>query len=241
MMARSHNRRPSLVLLFALVLPACTGGQPSAAEALRKAGEEEAPTKKADDGEKKPLPTAELPPPSDEELAAWNRKDPEGEKHLYKWDKQNAKKMQGYWKDLQCFREKVKTEGDKAIGAEPGGVEQEQWEQFKAAYIPHFNGWQQRLFAAEGQEILTKSKYIGNILEAHELVMNGYPTAYNDADAMEIKRQDALWTVVENKVYDYSEKIGAKMDKPDLTDPKVKEKWDKYCTEALKPPKKGKK
>ena len=57
---------------------------------------------------------------------------------------------------------------------------------------------------------------------------------------MEIKRKDALWTVVENKVYDYSEKIGAKMDKPDLEDPKVKEKWDKYCAEAHKPPKKKK-
>ena len=222
-------------LMIALALPACGGGE-SAAEAMKRADEEKASTKKTE-GEKKPIPTSELPGPTAEELAAWDRKDPDGEKHLYKWDKANAKKMQGYWKDLQCFREKMKKEGDLALGTEPGGPEQVQWENFKLAFIPHLDGWQQRLFAAEGQELLSKSKYISNVLEAHELVMNGYPTAYNDGDENEIKRQDALWTIVNNKVVDYSKKIGSPMDDPpDLEDPKQKEKWDKYCTEALKPP-----
>lgn len=222
-------------LMTFLAVPACSGGE-SAADAMKRADAEEE-SKKKPEGEKKPIPTSELPEPSAEELAAWDRKDPEGEKHLYKWDKANAKKMQTYWKELQCFREKMQKEGSAAVGTEPGGTEQVQWENFKLAFIPHVNGWQQRLFAAEGQELLSKSKYISNILEAHELVMNGYPTAYNDGDENEIKRQDALWTIVSNKVVDYSKKIGAPMDPlPDLEDPKAKEKWDKYCTEVLKPP-----
>lgn len=230
----------SLTLLIALATSlvaasACDGGE-SAAEAMKRADEEKA-AKKADPGEKKEIPTADMPEPTAEELAAWDRKDPEGEKHLYKWDKANAKRMHGYWKELQCLREKMKKEGDAAVGTEPGGAEQQQWENFKLAFIPHVNLWQKDFFADEGTEILSKSKFAGNILEAHELIMNGYPTAYNDGDENEIKRQDALWIVVNNKVVDYSKKIGAPMDPPpDLEDPKQKEKWDKFCTEVLKPP-----
>lgn len=227
----------SLLLALATSLVACDGGGESAAEALKRADEEKAATKKPDDGEKKEIPTADMPEPTAEELAAWDRKDPEGEKHLYKWDKANAKRMHGYWKELTCLREKMKKEGDAALGTEPGGPEQQQWENFKLAFIPHVNLWQKDFFADEGTEILSKSKFAGNMLEAHELVMNGYPTAYNDGDENEIKRQDALWTIVNNKVVDYSKKIGAPMDPPpDLEDPKQKEKWDKFCSEVLKPP-----
>jgi hypothetical protein len=199
----------------------------------KKAGEGE------EEGEKREIPTSELPEPTAEELAAWDRKDPEGEKHLYKWDKANAKKMQTYWNELRCLRDKIKEEGQKAFGAEPGGPEQEQWEQFKRAYILMVaDPWQQRLFAAEGQDILSKSKYIGNVLEAHELIINGYPTAYNDGDEVEVKIQDARWTVVENKVIDYSDKIGAPMKLPDLEDPKEAKKWEKFCKDVVLPPKK---
>lgn len=222
---------------LALALLACTpteGG--GIVEAMKKADEDPPVEKKAEDGEKREIPTAELPEPTAEELAAWDRKDPEGEKHLYKWDKANAKKMQNYWKELRCLRDKMKDEGQKAFGAEPGGPEQQQWEQFKLAFIdPVVDAWQQKLFAAEGQDILTKSKYISNIIEAHELVMNGYPVAYNDGDEIEIKRQDALWTVVENKVVDYSNKIGAPFKMPDLEDPKQKAKWDKFCNDVIFP------
>ena len=218
---------------------ACTGGGPSAVEAMEKA-DEKPPAKKAEDGEKKPkkpLPTADLPEPTAEQLAAWDRKDPEGEKHLYKFDKRNSKKMHNYWKELRCLRDKMKSEGEKAFGTEPGSTEQEQWDQFKRAVIPHVDGWQKRLFAAEGLDILSKSKYISNVLEAHELVMNGYPTAYNDGDEVEVKRQDALWIVVENKVVDYSNKIGAPLKLPTLETEKDQKKWDKFCADVLKPPK----
>jgi hypothetical protein len=227
---------------LALVLFACDGGG-GVDDAMKKADEEPVVEKKPDDGKEREIPSSELPGPTKEELAAWDRKDPEGEKHLYKWDKANAKKMQTYWKELHCLRDKMKEEGQKAFGAEPGGAEQQQWEQFKLAFIdPIVDSWQQKLFAAEGQDILTKSKYISNIIEAHELVMNGYPVAFNDGDEIEIKRQDALWTVVENKVIDYSNKIGSPFAMPDLTDEKEKKKWDKFCQEVIFPkPKKGKK
>ncbi|PRQ02098.1 hypothetical protein ENSA5_26510 [Enhygromyxa salina] len=220
---------------LALALFACGGGEnKDIVSAMKKADEEEVVVTKKTDGEEREIPSSELPGPTPEELAAWDRKDPEGEKHLYKWDKNNAKKMQTYWKELRCLRDKMKEEGEKAFGAEPGGTEQQQWEQFKQGFIdPVVDSWQQRLFAAEGQDILTKSKYISNIIEAHELVMNGYPKAYNDGDEIEVKRQDALWTVVENKVMDYSDKIGAPFKLPDLEDPKQLKKWDKFCHEVI--------
>ncbi|PRQ06361.1 hypothetical protein [Enhygromyxa salina] len=225
---------------LALALFACDGGV-SAVDALKKA-DEEPKVEDTEPREKREIPTSVLPEPTAEELAAWDRKDPEGEKHLYKWDKANAKTMQTYWKELRCLRDKMKEEGQKAFGAEPGGPEQQQWEQFKLAFIdPVVDAWQQKLFAAQGQDILTKSKYIGNIIEAHELVMNGYPVAYNDNDEIEIKRQDALWTVAENRVVDYSNKIGAPMTFPDLEDAKEKKKWDKFCHDVIFPPKKKKK
>ncbi len=226
---------------LALALVACDGEKKDVVAAMQNA-DEEAPAKKSGEpGEKREIPTSELPPPTDEELAAWDRKDPEGEKHLYKWDKKNAKRMQNHWLELRCLRDKMKSEGEKAVGAEPGGQESENWDQFKRAFIPHVDGWQQRLFAEEGQEVLTKSKYVSNIIEAHELVMNGYPTAYNDGDEKLIRRQNALWIVVENKVVDYSEKIGAPLTLPDLEDEKAAAKWAKFCAPVLAPPKRGKK
>jgi hypothetical protein len=226
-----------LVGILSLALVACSDGGSNAVDAMKKADEDPVvETKK--DGEKKEIPTADLPEPTAEELAAWDRKDPEGEKHLYKWDKANAKKMQTYWKELRCLRDKMKVEGQLAFGTEPGGEEQMKWEQFKLAFISMVvDPWQMRLFAAEGQDILTKSKVIGHILEAHEMIMRHYPTAYNDGDEVEIKVQDARWTVVENKVKDYYEKIGAPLELPDLEDPKDLKKWEKFCAPILLPPK----
>lgn len=239
-----------LASTLSLALFACTGsGEPSAVDALKKADEEpKVETKKDGDkdgdkaDEKKADDSGELPGPSAEELAAWDRKDPEGEKHLYKWDKANAKRMQNYWKELRCLRNRVKEEGQKAFGTEPGGPEQEKWEQFKLAFNSMVvDPWQQRLFAAEGQDVLSKSKVMGHMLEAHELVMNGFPTAYNDGDEVQVKVQDARWTVVENKVVDYYDKIGAPLTFPDLEDPKQAKKWAKFCEPVVLPPKRKKK
>jgi len=228
-------------LLTAVVFTSSGCDGTNAVDAMKKA-DEDVKVEPKKEGEKREIPSSDMPEPTAEELAAWNRKDPEGEKHLYKWDKAHAKDMQGYWKELRCLRDKVKLEGAKAFGADPGGPEQEAWEQFKLAFNTMVvDPWQQRLFAAEGTDVLSKSKVMGNILEAHELVMNHYPSAYNNGDEVEIKVQDARWTVVENKVIDYYAKIGAPMTLPDLTDPKELAKWEKFCAPVLLPPKKKKK
>ncbi|MCB9566342.1 MAG: hypothetical protein H6710_03855 [Myxococcales bacterium] len=185
----------------------------------------------------KKRPPDGLPPPTDAELKAWDRKDPEGEKHLYKFDKQNLKKMLNYWNELECYRENMKQEGEKAFGIEPGSPEDEQWYQFKQVFIPKINAWQQRLFANEPR-ILEKSKLIGHFLEAHELIMHGYPKAYNDSDRTEIEKSDAHWIIIENKITKYLKNIGGELPpKPNLEDPKQKEAHDKFCEKALNPPK----
>lgn len=226
-------------------LVGCGGGDgKSAAEALATDPNEEFEKSGKYKPNPKPPPPDGPPPPTDEEFKAWDRVDPEGEKHLYKFDKANSKRLLGYWKELVCFREAVKTEGAKAFGTEPMSPESEAWQRFKEGFIPFVNGWQQRLFAKEPR-ILERSKYIGNILEATELVMTGYPRAYNDGDEIELKKNDAHWLLVEDKMKDYTERIGAKWEVPNPDDPnmdpKEREKWNKFCTEAKKPPKEEKK
>jgi hypothetical protein len=161
-----------LTVGLAFLLPACGDPKPSITEAM-KSGEDKQLEAIGYKPNPKPRPDG-LPPPTSAEFKAWDRKDPAGEKHLYKWDKKNAEKMMGYWEELECFKEKMKEQGELSLKAEPGSPEFEKWEQFKQAFIPHVNGWQQRLFAQEPR-VMEKSKFVGNILEAHELVMHGYP------------------------------------------------------------------
>jgi hypothetical protein len=221
---------------------ACDQSGPSVSEALESKAPEVPPDFKPNP---KPRPD-DLKPPTDAEFSAWDRKDPEGEKHLYKWDKANGDRMLGYWEQLQCFREKVMEEGQKAFGAEPGSPAEEQWFQFKRAYVVHLDGWQQRLFALEPR-VQEKSKFIGNILEAHEAVMNNYPKAYNEGDKTELEKVEAHWTIVEQKMKKYAKNLGLEWIQRDLTDPKQAEAHAKVCEAAFTPPdrsgkaKKGKK
>ena len=208
------------------------GGEPSLAESLAQIDEEkQVETKKLNP---KPRPKG-LDGPTDAEFKAWNRKDPEGEKHLYKWDKAHLDDMLGYWHDLECFQQKVKTEGEKAFGAEPGSEKAEQWFQFKRAFVAHLDGWQKRLFA-EQPRVMEKSKFVGNFLEAHELVMNGYLRAFNDGDKTELQKQDAHWAIVEAKNKKYVKSLGSKWPERDMSKPKVAEAHAKYCEEAMTPP-----
>ena len=188
---------------------------------------------------KRERPSDKLAPPTEDEFRAWDRVDPEGEKHLYKWDKKNLKKMQKYWDQLRCYKERMVSEGDAALGAEPMTPQWEKWHQFKGGFIPFVNGWQQRLFANEPR-ILEKSKFIGNILEAHELVMNGFPKAYNQGDELELKKAAARWLIVNDKVKAYVEQLGGKWTEVDPESAKSVKKWDKFCADALKPPKEPK-
>ena len=218
---------------LALLLPAgCDGGDsPSLAESLAKKPEDEIKAKNP-----KPRPTDKYGKPSSAEFKAWDRKDPEGEKHLYKWDKANMKRMLGYWEEIACFREKMKESGDKAFGVDPSSAEGEEWFQFKRMFITHINGWQQRLFGEEGTRILEKSKFIGHFLEAHELVMREYPDAYNNSDKTGLEKADAHWIIVEAKVKKYAKNLGGKFPEVDLDDAKSVERHNKVCEEAMKPP-----
>jgi hypothetical protein len=218
---------------FALVLVACKGGEtPTITEALNTKVDETPPDFKPNP---KPRPK-DLDPPTEAEFKAWDRKDPEGEKHLYKWDKQNGQRMLGYWAQMECFREKVMEEGQKAWGAEPGTPAEEQWFQFKRYYVNFLDGWQQRLFAQEPR-ILEKTKFIGHLLEAHEMVMNNYPKAYNESDKTELEKQEAHWIIVQNKIKKYAKNLGLEWTwEYDKNDPKQLEAHQKVCIEAFKEP-----
>lgn len=239
----STTRSPFAVLAaaaftFSLMSLACTGGE---SKSLAERMAEDPEKKMLEEAGYKPKeikrPPAGLPPPTDAEFKAWDRKDPAGETHLYKFDKQNLPRMLGYWRELECFREKVKEEGAKAKGAEPGTPVEEQWHQFKQLFVPLMDTWQQRLFANEPR-ILEKSKLIGHFLEAHEMVMNNYPKAFNSGDDNEIAQQDAYWAIIENKIVKYLKNISDEpLPKPDLSDPKQAEAQQKFCEKALNPPK----
>ncbi|MBK8266122.1 MAG: hypothetical protein IPK80_32925 [Nannocystis sp.] len=216
---------------------ACGGESKSIGDALKADPKAEFEKSDAYKPSPKKRPPDGLPPPTDAEMKAWDRKDPEGEKHLYKFDKANMKKMVNYWNELDCFRQKMIEEGEKAFGVQPGSAEEEQWYQFKSVFIPFLQIWQQKLLANEPR-IMEKSKMMGNFFEAHELVMNGYPKAYNEGDRTMIQTQDAYWAVVESKLIKYAKNIGAEWPaKPDLSDPKQKAAQDKFCEKAMNPPK----
>lgn len=208
----------------------CTSSGPSISEALATEEEDKFDYKP----NVKPRPR-DLAPPTDAEFKAWNRKDPEGEKHLYKWDKDNLSKMLVYWEHLECFRDKVKIEGEKAFGAEPGSPTEEQWFQFKRAFVTHVDGWQKRLFA-EQPRILEKSKFVGNFLEAHELVMHGYLKAINEADQTELEKADAHWIIVEAKIKKYVKNLGGEWPERDMDNPKHAAAHAKVCEDAMTPP-----
>jgi hypothetical protein len=223
-----------VVLALALGCDKSDDDKPSIQEALASRPEDQFVAKNP-----KPRPEDKYGKPSNTEFKAWDRKDPEGEKHLYKWDKANVGKMMSYFEDIQCFKEKMKEEGQKAFGAEPGSPPEEAWFQFKQAFvIPIVDSWQKRMFAEEGLRILEKSKLMGHFLEAHELVMREYPAAYNESDTTALEKADAHWMIVEAKVKKYVSNLGVGDEFPevDLENPKSIERHAKHCEEALKPP-----
>jgi len=209
----------------------CDSDGPSLEEALANKPEDQIKA-----ANPKPRPENKYGKPSSAEFKAWDRKDPEGEKHLYKWDKANLSRMMGHWEDLTCFKEKMKEEGDKAFGVEPGSPKAEEWYQFKQSFvIPILDSWQKRLLASEPR-LIEKSKLVGNFLEAHELVSHEYPAAYNESDKTAIQKADAYWMVVEAKVKKYVNSLGGEFPEVDLDDDKSIAKHAKHCEEALKPP-----
>lgn len=232
-------RAAGIALGFALVAGVGSVGcdsseSTSLAEALANKPEDKIVAKNP-----KPRPGDKYGKPTGAEFKAWDRKDPAGEAHLHKWDKANIDKMMGYWEDLTCLKEKMKEEGQKAFGAEPGSPQAEEWFQFKRAYvIPVVDSWQKRMFAEEGTRILEKSKMISHFLEAHELIGREFPAAYNDNDEKALQKADAHWMIVEAKVKKYVGNLGVgdKFPEIDIDDTKAMEKHAARCAEAIKPP-----
>lgn len=221
---------------------ACGEGGMSAAEALAKADADAAAAAAAPatpPDPNKERPTGKLPPPSEAEFEAWNRKDPEGEKHLYKWDKAHLKDMLGYWEDLTCFREKIKAEGEAAAAALPGSPEAEQFYQYKRAFKDHLDRWQQRLFAEQAR-VLESSKMVGDLLAAHELVLYHYPKAYNPRDEVSLKEADLQWARIELKLKKYVKSLGSELPQWSPDDKRTWSKHERACEAALKPPKAAK-
>jgi hypothetical protein len=233
-MVSSIFRFPAVALMgLCIVASSCDSG-PTLEESLAAQQDESKQLPEDYKPDPKPRPKG-LEGPTEAEFKAWNRKDPEGEKHLYKWDKAHLSDMLRYWEHLECFREKVREEGDKAFGAEPGSPTEEQWYQFKRAFVTHVDGWQKRLFA-EQPRILEKSKFIGNFLEAHELVMHGYLKAYNEGDKTQLEKNDAHWIIVEAKVKKYVKQLGGEFPERDPNDAKAMEKHAEVCEDAMTPP-----
>lgn len=179
----------------------------SAAEQVEAAREDDVPTTEAAlaqgsdrdaDPERREHPD-ELPPVTEAEFRAWSRTDPAAEKRIFEWDRDNLDRMLSYFGDLQCFRHPLVAAGD-AYAA--GKSSEAEWTQVRRAHIIALNEWVQQLRALE------KSKLMGNLLEAHELVMTGYPQAYERGDQAELAKQDAHWQIIEAKVRKYVEVLG---------------------------------
>ena len=145
-----------------------------------------------------------LAPPTEAEFKAWDRKDPETEKHLYKWDTANLDTMLGYIRHLECRRLAMIEAGE---SFEAGTSSESDWTDFKRDEILGLHRWQKQLFS-DHPRIAEKSKFIGQILELHELVTYELPTAFNAKDAKARAKADAHWAIVIAKVDRYTKTLG---------------------------------
>lgn len=168
----------------------------------------------------------DLAPPTDEEFAAWDRKDPVGDAKLVEWDKAHLGRMLGYWTDLACFRGRVLAEGQLAFGSAAGSPTEERFFQFKRTFVVEVDAWQHALFVSEPR-VMEKSRIVGHLLEGHELVMNNYPKAFTHGDAKELEAVEAHWVVVEARTKKYVESLGGTWAAPVCTGTKTKKQKSK--------------
>lgn len=161
-----------------------------------------------------PAPEPGLLAPTEAELRAWDRKDPEAEKHLYEWDEDNLDTMLGYVRHLECRRLAVIEAGE---AFQAGTSSESDWLDFKRDEVRALDTWQKQLFV-DHPRIVEKSKLIGQLLELHELVLYGLPKAFNAKDATERAKADAHWMVVIAKVDKYATRIGGTFDEATADD-----------------------
>lgn len=151
-----------------------------------------------------PRPT-ELAAPTAAEFKAWDRKDPMGEKHLSKWDKANMTLMHGYFRDLECARLTMIDEGS---AYSSGAHTDVQWVAYKRTAVVSLNEWQEKVFR-DNPRIAEKSKFVGTLLEMHELVTHRIPKAYDGKDDKAVEKTQVYWTVLIAKITKYTRTLSA--------------------------------
>lgn len=152
----------------------------------------------------KPPPPPRLAVPEETKFNAWERRDPTSERPLHEWDRANLVMMHRYFRDLECAHLTMIDQGD---GYLSGTRTPEQWATHKRTVIVDLNTWQQTIFR-DNPRIMEKSKYLGTLLEMHELVMSGIPKAYTTADDKAVRRAAMYWRVLIAKVTTYTLTLG---------------------------------
>jgi len=112
--------------------------------------------------------------------------------------------MHGYVRHLECRRLAVIEAGEAYVA---GTSSEDDWRDFKRDEMLALDKWQKQLFV-DNPHILASSKFVGQLLEMHEIVLHSLPKAFNTKDAKERAKVDALWTVVITKVTRYTSRLG---------------------------------
>lgn len=197
---RSLHRRRGWIGALGL-LAACHGAgpsstpEPAAAEPASEVEPTEAPETIEESEPAEPHAAADQARsdgPTAEQLAAWDRASPQRDAPLNAFDQQNFEKMQARMHDLECFRRRAIEHGEQSLSAEPGSKADDAWFHFKRSFVMEMDTWQKQMFA-DDLRVIEKSKYIGPLLEAHEVVMHHLLRAYNEQDRERITKVGLMW------------------------------------------------
>jgi hypothetical protein len=145
----------------------------------------------------------ELPPPTAEELAAWDRKDSAHEAELREWDRANLDEVSGWWHELQCFHLAVTSVGNSTYNANDA----ERWLLFESVYEEAVRVWLPNVTNPQ-PGVISSSKAFGYALEAEEL-LRAYPGAFERGDAAELQQLDEQWANMAMRFNNYLAQLGA--------------------------------
>lgn len=151
-----------------------------------------------------PSSSSSLGEPTEEELRAWDRRDPAEEAKLAAWDREHRESMLRMYDELRCFHQAVIVAGERRLGK---GSDESEWIAFRHDWSASTSEWLQRLFA-DNERILERSRFVGYFIEAHEIVSHSYVQAYEARDRAEVEKIGKHWLAVEAKVRRHAEAIG---------------------------------
>ena len=164
--------------------------------------------------EEPPEPKLDVPPtrarpegletPTDAEFRAWDRKDPAGDRLLHEWDRDHLDAMLAYARDLECFKLANAAAGEAYRGKSGAKTE---WYEYKREAVREMNRWQERMFA-DHPGIAATSKFVGHLLEMHELVIHAQLQAYNDDDRDALDKVELHWAIIVAKIDKYTDSLG---------------------------------